>query len=213
MAEKKTKKKTKKKSAAASKKKMGPSDEIAPDRRMKLEEGVEREFDMPRQMAEEVSSSFSFQQLADDLRDKSEDEARIVYNKFGQAVMKKVFELASGQYLDRTGEMIEIVAKQTGVSFPHRVERYVELSVLALRPQDKWNITMATTKEMRIQEYSCSMNKALTEAGIKLEGLPCGASCIGGFIEAARATSTKMRIIHSAKLPEEGYCEFTFYPL
>ncbi len=211
MAEKKAK--PKKKGASGSKKKLGPSDEIAPERRMKLEEGVERAFDMPSQMAEEVSSSFSFQQLAEDLRDKAEDDARPVYSKFGQSVMKKVIELAKGEHKDRTGEMIELVAKQTGVSFPHRVQRYVELSVLSLRPQDKWNITMATTKEMRIREYSCAMNKALTEAGINLEGLPCGASCIGGFIEAARTTSTKMRIVHSAKLPEEGYCEFTFYPL
>ncbi len=104
---------------------------------MKLEEGVERAIDMPSQMAEEVSSSFSFQQLAEDLRDKAEDDARPVYSKFGQSVMKKVIELAKGEHKDRTGEMIELVAKQTGVSFPHRVQRYVELSVLALRPQDK----------------------------------------------------------------------------
>lgn len=206
-------KKAKKKSAAASKKKLGPSDEIAPDRRMKLEEGVTREFDMPGQMAEEVSSLFSFQKLAEELGGKSEDEARAIYNKFGQAVMKKVIELANGEHLDRTGEMVEFVAKQTGVSFPHRVQRFVELSVLSLRPQDKWNVTMATTKEMRFQEYSCAINKALTDAGINLDGLPCGANCIGSFIEAARATSTKMRIMHTAKLPEDGYCEFTFYPL
>jgi len=208
MAEKATKKK-----GGASKKKMGPSDEIAPERRMKLEEGVVREFDMPGRMAEEVSSSFSFQDLAEELKGKDEDEARGCYSRFGQAVMKKVIELADDKYLDRTGEMIDLVAKQTGVSFPHRVQRYAELSLLSLRPGDKWNVTMATTQEMRIREYSCAMNQALTEAGINLEGLPCGASCIGGFIEAARATLTKMRIMHTAKLPEEGYCEFTFYPL
>ena len=203
----------KKKGAAASKKKLGPSDEIAPERRMKLQEGATREFDMPAQMNEEVSSSFSFQELAEKLRGKSEDEARATYSEFGRTVMKKVIELAGEKYLDRTGEMIEIVAKQTGVNFPHRVGRYVELSVLSLRPQDKWNVTMATTKEMRLQEYSCAMNAALTEAGIDLTGLPCGASCIAGFIEAARKTTTKMRIVHTAKLPDAGYCEFTFYPL
>lgn len=203
----------KKKGAAASKKKLSPSDEIAPERRIKLQEGATHEFDMPAQMAEEVSSSFSFQELAEKLRGKSEDEARATYSEFGRTVMKKVIELAGEKYLDRTGEMIEIVAKQTGVSFPHRVGRYVELSVLSLRPQDKWNVTMATTKEMRFQEYSCAMNAALTEAGIDLKGLPCGASCIAGFIEAARKTTTKMRIIHTAKLPDAGYCEFTFHPL
>ena len=62
------KKRKKSKGAEASKKKLGPSDEIAPNRRMKLEEGVTREFDMPREMAEEVSSSFSLPELADNLR-------------------------------------------------------------------------------------------------------------------------------------------------
>jgi hypothetical protein len=91
-----------------------------------LEEGVSREFDMPEQMAEEVSASFSFQELAEKLRDKSGDDARKVYDDFGRTVMKKVLELADGKYLDRTGEMIEIVAKQTGIHFPHRIGRYVE---------------------------------------------------------------------------------------
>ena len=206
-------KKTTKKSAGDSKKKLGPSDEIVPGRRLKLKEGVTHEFDMPAQMAAVVSSSVSFEELAEELRKTDEDDIRMVFSKFGQTVMKKVIELAKGEYLDRTGEMVELIAKQTGVSFPHRIQRYVELSVLSLRPQDKWNITMATTSEMRIQEYACTMNKALTDAGINLEGLPCASSCFGGFIEAARVTSTKLRIIQTAKLPEDGYCEFTFYPI
>jgi hypothetical protein len=206
-------KKTKKKSAGAAKKKLGPSDEITPGRRMKLKEGVTHEFDMPAQMAEAVSSAISLEGLIEELRAADEDDIRMVFSKFGQTVMKKVIELAKGEYLDRTGEMVELVAKQTGVSFPHRIQRYVELSVLSLRPQDKWNISLATTSEMRIQEYSCTMNKTLTDAGIDLEGLPCASSCFGGFIEAARVTSTKLRIIQTAKLPEDGYCEFTFYPI
>ena len=206
-------KKAKKKSVVAPKRKLGPSDEIAPERRLKLEEGVVREFDMPSQMAEEIAALFSFEKLAKDLAGKDEDDARTIYSKFGMGVMKKVIELADGKYLDRTGEMVELIAKQTGVGFPHRVQRYAELSVLSLRPADKWNVTLATTQEMHLQEYSCSMNKALTDAGIDLTGLPCGASCIGGFIEAARKTLTKMRILHTAKLPDDGYCEFTFLPL
>ena len=135
-------------------------------------------------------------------------------NADGQADLHKDKDLLEEQLsADRTGEMIEIVAKQTGVQFPHRIGRYVELSVLSLRPEDKSNITVSTTLEIRIQEYSCTMNKALAEAGINVKDLPCAASCISGFIEAARTTSIKMRVEHSAKLPDAGYCEFTFYPI
>jgi hypothetical protein len=206
-------KKTKKKAADITKKKMSVSDEIAPGRRMKLEEGVVREFDMPKQMADEVSSSFNLQELANSLRDKPEDEARKALDEFGRAVMKKVIELADGQYHDRTAEMIDIVAEQTGIHFPHKIQRYVELSVLALRPQDKWNVTRSTTKEMRFQEYSCALHKALADAGINMNGLSCSSGCIAGFIEAARSISLKMRVMQTAKLSEAGYCEFTFYPL
>jgi hypothetical protein len=215
MAETKTKAKTKKKtkSAADPNKKLGPSDEIAPKRRLKLEEGVERVFDMPKEMAGAVSGSFSFAELAKKISETPEEEVRKEYGAFGQAVMEKVVELATGEYLDRTGEMVELVAKQTGVRFPHCVQRFVELSILSLRPDDKWNVTVATTSEMRVREYSCSMNKALTEAGVNLEGLPCASSCFGGFIEAARASGTRLRIRHTAKLPDDGYCEFTFLPI
>ena len=218
MAETKTKKKTKKKAKSAAKtaepkKKLGPSDEIAPKRRLKLEEGVERQFDMPKAMAEAVAGSFNFADLAKKIGETPEDAVRREYGAFGQAVMEKVLELADGEFLDRTGEMVELIAKQTGVKFPHCVQRYVELSILSLRPDDKWNITIATTSEMRVREYSCSMNKALTDAGINLEGLPCASSCFGGFIEAARASGTRLRILHSAKLPDDGYCEFKFLPI
>jgi hypothetical protein len=206
-------KKTRRKNADAVRRKMSPSDEIVAGRRLKLEEGVSREFDMPKEMAEEMSAAFSFQELCEKLRDKPADEARKIYDEFGRAVMQKVFELADTKYRDRTAEMIELVANQTGVRFPHQFQRYAELSVLSMRPHDKWNVTLSTTQELRLQEYSCAMHEALSTAGISLEGLPCGASCIAGFIEAAKNVSIKMRVTHTAKLPEAGYCEFTFYPL
>ncbi|RJP17750.1 MAG: hypothetical protein C4520_15815 [Candidatus Abyssobacteria bacterium SURF_5] len=205
-------KKVKRKSTEAARKKIGPSDEIAAGRRLKLEEGVSRDFDMPKEMAEEMSAAFSFADLAEKLRDKGESEARKAFDEFGRGVMQKVFELADGKYKDRTAEMIEVVAKQTGIRFPHQLQRYIELSVLSLRPQDKWNVTLSTTHELKFQEYGCALHAALSAAGINLEGLPCGASCIAGFIEAAKSLSLKMRVAHTAKLPE-GCCEFTFYPL
>jgi hypothetical protein len=206
-------KKKARKSAEVSRKKIGPSDEIAAGRRLKLEQGAPREFDMPKEMAEEMAAAFNFQELAEKLRDKPADQARKIYDEFGRAVMQKVFELADTKYRDRTADMIDLVAKQTGIRFPHQLQRYVELSVLGLRPVDKWNITLSTTREMKLQEFSCSMNAALSAAGISLENLPCGASCVCGFIEAAKALSLKMRVVHSARLPEDGCCEFTFYSL
>ncbi len=206
-------KKAKRKNIDTSKKKASPSEEIAAARRLRLEAGVAREFDMPKAMAEEVGAAFSLPELAEKLRDKPGDEARKIFDEFGRSVMQKVLELADSKYKDRTAEMIEIVAKQTGVRFPHQLQRYVELSLLSLRPNDKWNVTLSTIKEMKVQEYSCSIHSALSEAGVNTAELPCGVCCITGFIEAAKALSLKMRVAHTSKLSDSGCCEFTFYPL
>jgi hypothetical protein len=122
--------------------------------------------------------------------------------------MKLTIELADSKYMDRTGEMLERVAKQTGISFPHRFERYVELSILASRPTDRWNIAKATTKELVLQVSSCTLRKMLEEVGLK--DLPCKAMCLASFEAAATKTGDKLNMEMRRILPKDGMCEFSF---
>lgn len=164
-------------------------------------------FDADRGLVDEVTAQCDIEALVESLKGKDEKVAREALEAFGKELMKLTIELADGKFMDRTGEMVERVAKQTGVSFPHRFERYVELAILASRPTDRWNIAKATTKELVLQVSSCTLNKAMTEAGL---ALPCKAMCLACFEVAAAKTGDKLNIKMRKTLAKDGMCEFTF---
>ncbi len=163
-------------------------------------------FDADKGLVQEVTSRFDLGTVARSLQGKDEKEAYKALEELGQKLMKLTIELADTKYLDRTGEMIEKVAKQTGISFPHRLERYVELSIFGLRPTDRWNITKATTKELVLQVSACAVHKALQEAGIK--GLPCKGFCFASFKVAAEKTGDRINTEMPKALPQDSMCEF-----
>ena len=163
-------------------------------------------FDLDKGLVEDITSKFDIGAVAKSLQGKHEKEAYKALEKLGNEVMKLTIELADTKYMDRASEMIEKVAKQTGISFPHRLEKYVELSILGLRPTDRWNITKATTKELVLQVSSCSVHKALEGAGTK--GLPCKGFCFASFDTAAEKTEDKIKTEMPKTLPQDGMCEF-----
>ncbi|GAF94420.1 unnamed protein product [marine sediment metagenome] len=174
---------------------------------LNLEEpGKPLPFDADRRLVEEITSKFDIATVAKSLQGKDEKEAQRALEELGKEVMKLTMELADTKYMDRTGQMVETVAKQTGISFPHRLGRYVELSLLGLRPTDRWNIAKATTKELVLQVSSCSIQKALAEAGVK--GLPCKGFCLASFEIAAEKTGNQIKTEMEKTLPQDGMCEF-----
>lgn len=174
---------------------------------LNLEEpGKPLPFDADRRLVEEITSKFDIATVAKSLQGKDEKEAQKALAELGKEVMKLTIELADNKYMDRTGQMVETVAKQTGISFPHRLGRYVELSLLGLRPTDRWNIAKATTKELILQVSSCSIQKALAEAGVK--GLPCKGFCLASFEIAAEKTGNQIKTEMEKTLPQDGMCEF-----
>ena len=170
------------------------------------EPGKPLPFDADRGLVEEVTARFDIKALVESLKGKDKKGAREALEGFGKEVMKLTIELADGKYIDRTGEMLERVAKQTGISFPHRLERYVELSILASRPTDRWNIAKATTKELVLQVSGCVLQKAMEEAGLK--DLPCKGMCLASFETAAKKTGDRIKIEMAKTMPRDEMCEF-----
>lgn len=174
---------------------------------MTLEEpGKPLLFDADKLLVEEITSRFDLRATARNLSGKDESSIYKALEKLGREVMKLTIDLTATKYMDRTGEMIQKVAKQTGQSFPHCLERYIELSILGLRPTDRWNISKATTKELVLQVSACSVQKVLEEAGIK--GLPCKGFCFASFEVAAGKTKDRTKIEMIKSLPQDGLCEF-----
>lgn len=175
---------------------------------MTLEEpGKMLPFDADRGLVDEVMVQCDIGALVESVKGKDEKMALEALEAFGKELMKLTIELADSKFIDRTGEMLERVAEQTGISFPHRFERYVELSILASRPTDRWNITKATTRELVLQVSSCTLNKAMAEAGL---ALPCKAMCLASFEVAAARTGDKLNMEMSKTVTKDGICEFTF---
>jgi hypothetical protein len=183
-----------------------------PEKLLSLEEpGEPLLFDADKGLIADVSAVCNVKALVQGLKGKSDKEAEDALASFGRKVMEMTIGLADGKYLDRTGEMIEKVAQHTGISFPHRFERYVELSLIAYRPLDRWNIVKATTKELRLQLFACAVQKELKEAGIEFQGLPCKALCMASFKAAAGKTGDDVRMELEKTLPQDNVCEFAFF--
>jgi len=183
-----------------------------PERLLSLEEpGEPLLFDADKGLIADVSAVCNVKALVQGLKGKSDKEAEDALAAFGRKVMEMTIGLADGKYLDRTGEMIEKVAQHTGISFPHRFERYVELSLIAYRPLDRWHIAKATTKELRLQLFACAVQKELKEAGIEFQGLPCKALCMASFKAAAGKTGDDVRMELEKTLPQDNVCEFAFF--
>lgn len=187
------------------------SDEVKPGRRLILEEGVQRSFDMHPDMIEEVQGKADIDKLATDLEGKSGDDAKAIYQAFGKALMEATVDAADNKFKDRTGEMVETIAKQTGQNFPHRFSRYIELSILSLRPHDKWNIKQSSTVVLKVEEFGCKIYKTLTEKGIDLKSLPCRELCFATFEAAAGPAEVKESHELTASMAADGKCEFTFH--
>jgi hypothetical protein len=183
-----------------------------PEKLLTLEEpGKPLLFDVDKGLVADVSAVCNVKAFVQGLKGKSEKEAEDAFAAFGRKIMEVTIGLADGKYLDRTGEMIEKVARQTGISFPHRFQRYVELSIIASRPLDRWNIAKATTKELRLQLLACAVQRELQEAGIELQGMPCKALCLASFRVAAEKTGDSLRMELEKALPQDSVCEFAFF--
>jgi len=178
------------------------------DKLLTLEEpGKPLPFDAGRGLVDEVTAQCDIGALVGALKGKEEKAAREALEAFGIRLMELTVELADGKYMDRTGEMVEKVFQRTGISFPHRFERYVELAILASRPGDRWNVTAATTRQMVLQVTNCSVNKAIAESGL---AVPCEAMCLACFEAAAAKTGDALNMELTKSLPKDGVCEFTF---
>lgn len=167
-------------------------------------------FDVDRLLVAEVSEKCNIKALVASLKGKKEKEADAILDKFGKDLMHLTIELADHKYPERTGEVMNKVAKLTGVSFPHGFERYVEIALIGSRPQDRWNVVKATTKELIFQISTCAVQQAMKEQGLQYKGLPCQRMCLASFRAAAEKTGDAVTTDLRKTLPKDGMCEFVF---
>lgn len=156
-------------------------------------------YDVPQVCADEVRASLNWKAFTDELQ-RADDQVAVLRG-FGELLMKTVIE-AADRYKDRTGEMIEEVARKTGVNFPHRAQRYVEHALLCSRPTDKYTILKSTPAELRFSVSPCSILPMLPP------GAPCDELCRASLETACHQTGDTVVIELARWLPKDGACEF-----
>ncbi|MBI2917656.1 MAG: hypothetical protein HYY01_06635 [Chloroflexi bacterium] len=164
-------------------------------------------FDADRGLPDEVTARYSVKTLVASLTPDL-PAARKACADFGRGAMGLTIELADSKYQDRAGEMIEKVYLKTGISFPHRLQRYAELFLIAVRPLDRWNVTCATPDKLTIEVSGCAVFQAMKVKGLSYKELPCLELCLGGFRVAADKTGDKVRLDVPKTLPRDGRCQF-----
>lgn len=180
-----------------------PSAETAPGRRLKLGSREEYSYDMPKELIGTILAQFPLDSWVKAMGESDEN----FLTRRGQEFMQYLINQAdSDEFRDRTAEMIEIVAQQTGISFPHRFERYMELGILTLRPRDAWNVAEATTKRLKIRSYNCSLQKILADRGID----SCQSFCLTCAATVAHKISENLDYAQTKESHTDGYCVLTF---
>ncbi|MGB9826282.1 MAG: hypothetical protein ACPLRU_06390, partial [Desulfofundulus sp.] len=81
---------------------------------------------------------------------------------YARDLMKKAIEMGN-KYKDRTAEVMEAVAARTGIYFPCLPQRYLEICMLATRPEDKWKINEANPARFVFTVSECTLRRALQE--------------------------------------------------
>lgn len=180
-----------------------PSTEVAPGRRLKSNPDGDYAYDLPKELIYAVMKEFSIESL---LRPEVEINDNYLAEQGRSFMNLLIREADSDAYRDRTGEMIEKVAQQTGICFPHVFERYVELGILAIRPRDAWNVTEATTRALKVRSYNCSLGKMFAEKGLS----NCHVFCLAAHGVAAEKVGTTLNKTCSKAADNSGVCEFEF---
>jgi hypothetical protein len=188
---------------ALQKVKGNPSNEVAPNRRLKINPGQDYAYDMPKELIYKINAECSAESLLNQDGVFNEE----VLSKNGKRFMNILIKEADSEaYRDRTAEMIEQVAKHTGIRFPHLFERYIELGILTLRPRDAWTVTEATTRTLKVRSYNCGLSKQFAEKGIN----QCEAFCLAA--SQAAAEKIGMNLVMACSKDSNGSCELTFSP-
>lgn len=181
-----------------------PSTEVALGRRLKCNPGEDYVYDLPKELIISVNKEFPLDRLFNPEGETSDE----FMAKQGREFMSLLISEADSEaFLDRTGEMIEKVAQQTGIRFPHVFERYIELGILTLRPRDAWTVTEATTRALKVRSFNCSLGKLFAEKGLD----NCHVFCQAANEVAAERAGTKLLMTFSKNGDGNGICEQAFH--
>lgn len=179
---------------------------INQDRLMTIENlKLSVQYDIPKEYVAEFGNTFNIKSITEELL-KTDDRGKYL-KELGARVADKLFELEA-KYRDRTGEVINFVAEKTGIYFPHVFQKYIEYFYIGTRPQDRYNVTMSTVREIKVNTPECSFKKILIENG--MGDRFCAEFCKAVFDRIIKKIKINVRFSIKQE-PGVEYCEHQFY--
>ncbi|MHB1126688.1 MAG: hypothetical protein ACYC2T_06970 [Bacillota bacterium] len=131
------------------------------------------------------------------------------FGAYGAGLIEKSIELGN-QYRDRTAELIDEVARKTGVVFPAVPQRHLEAALLATRPTDKWQLNECNQKRIVYTVNQCSVYNALKEAtgDVAEKALPCSSGCLSTLNTLFNKLDLNVKVEMEQKICQDGACKF-----
>lgn len=178
---------------------------VNPERLMTIGDVSEPyEYDISRLYVEEMAKVFNPSAVAEELK-KEADKARYL-SEAGRSVFAG-FEALEKKYRDRTAEVMDEVAKRTGIYFPHVFQRYIEIFYIGTMPRNKYEIRVSTIKELKMLVHACTFKETLNAAGI--DGGICKEFCMSAIDAVRNKLSLNVRIEIKGE-PSTPSCELQF---
>ncbi len=115
--------------------------------------------------------------------------------KFGEEGMAGVIT-ALKQCNDRTWHMVEVIAAQTGISFPHKFQYLLETFLLAAIPKAGYSILQSTTGALAVHIENCPC--------LGREEFPCQGICRAALDRAGKECG----LTPAVSVEKSSACEF-----
>jgi hypothetical protein len=164
-------------------------------------------FDVDRNFVRDITDRFDPRSLAASLAGHDDHTTSERMRQFGRELMRDVVGLADGPYYDGTAEMIDWVGEVTSTSFPHRLQRYIELCFITSRPLDPFVVIRSTPSELVLKVPKCTFREVLT-AALSSES-SCRGLCLAAFDEARAKTEDDLSPTEVLAFAEsDGHCVF-----
>lgn len=119
---------------------------------------------------------------------------------------------AGKKYMDRTGEMIEIVAAKTGLAFPTVMQRYFEIWMLCTGLAGKWQLKQATPGGIVYEVLQCSVGERAAQEWPGLGTSVCAGYCAGALEGIAGKLGMSLAVSRDDLEPGQGLCRFSITP-
>lgn len=163
---------------------------------------MEYDYYLPDDMLKELAERFAVNKVTEKFA--HHPAAKEVYGSYGKELIKAALELGRKKR-DRTAEVIDEVAKKTGINFPSTFQRFLEVALLATRPEDKISINESSTKRFACSFKTCVIYGALKEQAGEM---PCRWCCINLLTTLCRELGIDADVKMNAEMAKDGKCEF-----